>query len=103
MKLRNTYQRGESYFWLKYSLVRDGASTVAFLQNLRGARYAVLSLETLEGEAFRALFISAPWHIDRGVFGTGESFLWRMKSSRAETSDSVVEQARRESEIEVFK
>jgi hypothetical protein len=94
-------KRGES-FWLKYSLVRDGASTAAFLQNLRGARYTVMSMETLEGEVFGA-FTSAPWHIDHGVFGTGESFLWRMKSSRAKTSDSVVEQARMESEIEVFK
>ena len=73
MKLRNMYQRRESYFWLKYWMVRDGASTVAFLQNLRGARYTVMSLETLEGEIFGALFLSAHVTLIAGCLGLGKA------------------------------
>lgn len=37
-----------------------------------------------------------------GFFGSGQSFLWRMRGSRASSCKSVLDQARRESEIEVF-
>ena len=94
-------KRGES-FWLKYSLVRDGASTTTFLRQLRGSKYTVMAMETVDGEVFGA-FTAAPWHIAHNSFGGGEAFLWKMKKSRNETCTSVAEQAKMESDIEVFR
>jgi len=99
-------KRGES-FWLKYSLVRDGASSIAFLQRLRGSTHTLMAMETVDGEVFGA-FCSQPWTIQPRYFGTGESFLWRMKHSRIlENGEqyhtgTLQEQAQHEAEIEVF-
>jgi hypothetical protein len=83
-------KRGES-FWLKYSLVRDGASLSTLLNKSRGSKYSILALETLDGEVFGA-FLGEPWHFDHSFYGTGESFVWKMKRNRDEISiffDSV--------------
>jgi hypothetical protein len=66
-----------------------------------------MAMETVDGEVFWA-FSAAPWTIQHGSFGTAESFLWRMKRSRnmmdCEDNDTslVIEQAKRETDIEVF-
>merc|ERR1712216_256303 len=73
-------KRGESY-WLKYSLVRDGASAMTFLQNVRGSTHTLLATETIDGEVFGGFF-SNTWAIQNSYFGTGESFLWKMKTRR---------------------
>ncbi len=88
-------------FWMKYSLVRDGASLITFLQHARGATYSVLAIETIDGEVFGA-FTTEPWRKNWNFFGGGESFLWRMRHTRKERSHSIIDQARMESEIEVF-
>jgi hypothetical protein len=94
-------KRGES-FWLKYSMVRDGSSALTFLQKVRGSKYTLLALETLDGEVFGA-FTSEPWHIDHGYFGTGECFLWRMRQPRSHSASCILEQAKNEGEIDVHK
>jgi hypothetical protein len=94
-------KQGET-FWLKYSLVRDGADSAIFLRNLRGSTHTVLTMETVEGEVFGA-YTGAPWTIQHDYFGTGESFLWRMKGSREDTSGSLFERAKREADLEAFK
>ncbi|GAX13451.1 hypothetical protein FisN_34Lh057 [Fistulifera solaris] len=88
-------------FWMKYSLVRDGASLFTFLQHARGATYSVLAIETIDGEVFGA-FTTEPWRKNWHFFGGDESFLWRMRRTRKERSHSIIDQARMESEIEVF-
>lgn len=93
-------KRGES-FWLKYSLVRDGASLATFLNKMRGTKYGILAIETVEGEVFGAL-TGEPWHLDLKTYGSAESFVWRMRHSRSEISDSIAEQAQRESDIDIF-
>ncbi len=100
-------KKGES-FWLKYSLVRDGASTISFLQQVRASPYTLLAMETIDGEVFGGFFASA-WTVQPDYFGTGESFLWRMKNPRKlhegddyEPEESLVEQIERESELEIF-
>lgn len=93
-------KRGES-FWLKYSLVRDGDSTTKFLRTLRGSPYTLIAMETVDGEVFGA-FTSAAWTIQPSFFGGGEAFVWRMKHSRLEIADSVMEQAQQETDLEVF-
>lgn len=92
--------RGES-FWLKYSLVRDGASIVTFLRNLRGSPTTLMAMETVDGEVFGA-FTSSAWNIQPSFYGGGSSFLWRMTHSRAEVATSVMEQAKRETDLEIF-
>jgi hypothetical protein len=91
----------ESNFWLKYSLVRDGADLISLLQNVRGSKHTFIAIETVDGEVFGS-FTSSPWHKAQSFFGTGESFLWRMRGSRAELCNSVLDQARVESDIDVF-
>jgi hypothetical protein len=88
-------------YWMKYSLVRDGASLHAFLQYARGASYSVLAIETVDGEVF-GCFTSEPWRKNWNYFGGGESFLWRMRHSRKEKHYSIIDQARVESEIDVY-
>jgi hypothetical protein len=99
-------KQGES-FWLKYSLVRDGADKTSFLKHLRSEQYTVMAMETMDGEVFGA-FTAAPWHIQHGYFGTAESFVWRLKHPREDDEDdsediTYEERDHREREIEVFK
>jgi len=93
----------EDNFWIKYSLVRDGSSLIALLQNCRASKYTVVAIETVEGEVFGS-FTSMPWRKQHGFFGTGQSFLWRMKEPRMNASITCPEeQAELESNVEVFK
>jgi hypothetical protein len=91
---------GENY-WMKYSLVRDGASLHTFLQYARGTKYSILAIETVDGEVFGA-FTGEPWRKNWNYFGSQESFLWKMRHSRKEKSHSIIDQAHVESEIDVF-
>ena len=88
-------------FWMKYSLVRDGANLITFLQQARGARYTILALETVDGEVFGA-FTTEPWRKNWNTFGGGESFLWRMRHSRKIKCHSIIDQAHKESIVDVY-
>ena len=88
-------------FWMKYSLVRDGASMVALLKAARGAKSSFLAIETVDGEVFGS-FTTQPWRKNWNYFGGTESFLWRMQHSRKEKTKSIIDQAQMESEIEVY-
>jgi hypothetical protein len=72
-----------------------------FLQYARGTKYSILAIETVDGEVFGA-FTGEPWRKNWNYFGSGESFLWRMRHSRKEKSHSIIDQAHLESEIDVF-
>ena len=87
--------------WMKYSMVRDGASWHSFLQAARGAKHTFLAIETVEGEVFGS-FTSDPWRKSWNYFGGSEAFLWRMRHTRREKTHSIIDQAQLESEIEVF-
>jgi hypothetical protein len=90
-------------FWLKYSLVRDGASLPSLLRHIRGTKHTLIAIETVEGEVFGS-FTSSPWRKNWNYYGNGESFLWRMRRSRSEKDAqfSVLDQAKLESELDVF-
>lgn len=88
-------------FWLKFSLVRDGASLDILKRYCRAATHTVLAIETTNGEVFGA-FTSAPWRLSNKYFGTGEAFLWRMRHGRNTPVHSLFEQAQLESEIDIF-
>ncbi len=91
----------EQNFWMKYSLLRDGASFFKLLQNVRGSKATLIAMETVEGEVFGS-FTSTPWRKHTSFFGSGESFLWRMRNDRKTECKSIIDQAKLESEIEVF-
>lgn len=91
---------GQNYY-LKYSMVRDGSSLHSFLKRARGVQHGVLAIETLDGEVFGA-FTGQAWRKNWNYFGSGESFLWRMRRSRLEKTHDILEQAQLESEIDVF-
>jgi hypothetical protein len=52
-------------FWLKYSLVRDGASMNTLKQYVRGSSNTILAIETTTGEVFGA-FTTSPWRNQPG-------------------------------------
>lgn len=54
------YAVSEQNFFMKYSLLRDGASFISLLQNVRGSTHTLVALETTDGEVFGS-FTSAPW------------------------------------------
>jgi len=79
-------KRGQ-LFWLKYSMVRDGASMHSLLQKTEASTYNIFAIETMEGEVFGA-FTSHPWTISRNFYGSSESFLWRSDGLRDATRSS---------------
>ena len=91
----------ETNFWMKYSLLRDGASMHSLLQKTRGAKHTIIAIETVDGEVFGS-FTSDPWRKNWKYFGTGESFLWRMRKSRNTPCKSIIDQAHLESELDVY-
>lgn len=89
-------------WWLKYSLVRDGASLDTLRNYCRAAQYTVLAIQTTKGDVFGA-FTTAPWHTgEHGYFGCGESFVWKMRHNRFDHCCSLYEQAQMESECDVY-
>ena len=88
-------------YWLKFSLVRDGASLDTLKRYVRAATHTVLAIETITGEVFGS-FTSSPWRTQSGYYGTGEAFLWRMCKSRKTKVYSLFEQAQLETEIDIY-
>lgn len=88
-------------FYMKYSMIRDGASLQTLLKQARGIKYSILAVETVDGEVFGS-FTGQAWRKSWNYFGTGESFLWRMRHSRLEKTNGVLDQAQKESEIDVY-
>jgi TLD len=95
------YSKAGENFWMKFSMVRDGASMSSLLRHARGSKYTFLAIETTDGEVFGS-FTSAPWRKNWNYFGGQDSFLWRMRHTRKEKSHSIIDQAKIESEIDVF-
>jgi len=92
----------DHHYWLKFSLVRDGSSLGTLLQQVRGARYTLLALETVDGEVL-GCFTSTCWKRQHNFFGSGEAFLWRMRQPRRTSSSrSILDQAQLESELDVY-
>lgn len=91
---------GENFF-MRYSMIRDGASLQTLLKRARGIQYSILAVETIDGEVFGS-FTGQAWRKSWNYFGTGESFLWRMRHSRLEPTNGILDQAQKESEIDVF-
>lgn len=78
------YAVSEDNFWLKFSLVRDGASLRSLLRQVMASQHTILCIETNDGEVFGS-FCSTPWRNNgqsQKWFGTGEAFLWKLKQSR---------------------
>jgi hypothetical protein len=95
------YSKMGENFWLKYSMVRDGASLHSFLRHARGSKYSVMAIETVDGEVFGA-FVGEAWRKNWNYYGSGQSFLWRMRHTRHEKTHSIIDQAHMESEIDVY-
>ena len=89
-------------FWLKYSMVRDGATMRALLQKIRSSARTVIAIETTEGDVFGA-FTSSPWrpHGHR-YYGSCEAYLWRMAKSRFTECATVDDQILLEYDLEIF-
>ncbi|KAL3942719.1 MAG: hypothetical protein SGBAC_003126 [Bacillariaceae sp.] len=75
------YTKRGQLFWLKYSMVRDGASMYTLLQKTKTSQHSIIAIETTEGEVIGA-FTSQPWTISLNFYGTAESFLWRLRGLR---------------------
>jgi hypothetical protein len=95
------YSISEDNFWMKYSLLRDGASMHSLLQHSRGAKYTIIAIETVDGEVFGS-FTADSWRKGWNYFGSGESFLWRMRQPRVTPCHSIIDQAQLESELDVY-
>lgn len=88
-------------FWMKFSLLRDGASLNTMKHYARASSYSILAIETDKGEVFGA-FTSESWRNHFGYYGSAPAFVWTMKHSRLTKYYSLFDQAQMESEIEVF-
>jgi len=93
-------------FWLKYSLIRDGASLVAMYSKIVMTKNTIIAVETLEGDVF-GCFMAKPWEKSGKFEMCGTSFLWRMRKKRRSTEGVMDEEmldlvAREEGEIDIF-
>ncbi|CAJ1966106.1 unnamed protein product [Cylindrotheca closterium] len=96
------YTKRGQLFWLKYSMVRDGASMHTLLQKTEASQYNIIAIETMEGEVFGA-FTSQAWNISVNFYGTAESFLWRLEGLRgATTTQSSDSSCSNKETMEVF-
>mmetsp|Transcript_30179 Transcript_30179/g.46028 ORF Transcript_30179/g.46028 Transcript_30179/m.46028 type:complete len:447 (-) Transcript_30179:1160-2500(-) len=93
----------EDNFWLKYSMIRDGAAMRALLKQVRSSARTVIAIETMDGDVFGS-FTSSPWRPNgKRFYGNGESFLWKVKQNRYTECNNVQEQIELEKDIDVFK
>lgn len=92
--------QGQNY-WMKYSLIRDGASLDTFRAYARASKDNILAIETTRGDVF-GVYTSSHWHTSPHLFGGSPSFVWRMRHSRTSPCHSLFEQAQMESEIDVY-
>jgi hypothetical protein len=88
-------------WWLKYSLVRDGASMDTFKRYVRAASHSILAIETTKGHVF-GCYTSSPWRTNPSFYGGEPAFVWKMRHNRNSTCHSLVQQAALEGEIDVF-
>jgi hypothetical protein len=92
---------GQNY-WLRYSLVRDGASLETLKRYVRAADQTIVAIETPTGQVFGAFCVS-PWRNHHSFFGSPQgAFVWKMRYSRRTKCASLFEQAKLESEIDVY-
>ena len=87
--------------WLKYSLVRDGASLETFKQYSRASKETILAIETTKGHVF-GCYVSQPWRTSPTFYGGSPSFIFKMRHSRNTPCHSLIDQAQMEGEIDVF-
>lgn len=100
--------RGYNY-WLKYSLIRDGASLETLDAKSGFSRKSILAVETMDGHVF-GCFMGRPWERTCRYEASGVSFLWRMKGRRSfdgpslstDEQSGLEDQARIEEDIEVY-
>lgn len=88
-------------FWMKFSLIRDGASLYTLKQYIKATPNILLAIETTNGDVFGA-FTSHTWKNHPTFFGGGPCFLWCMRESRRTPCHSLFEQAQMESIIDVY-
>jgi len=94
------YIQGQN-LWLKYSLVRDGASLETFKQYSRASKETILAIETTKGHVF-GCYVSQPWRTSPTFYGGAPSFIFKMRHSRNTPCHSLLDQAQMEGEIDVF-
>lgn len=87
--------------WMKYSLVRDGASLDTFKQYARASKDTILAIETTKGHVF-GCFVSQPWRTAPTFYGGSPSFVFKMRHNRNTPVHSLMEQAQLEGEIDVY-
>ncbi|KAL3778915.1 hypothetical protein HJC23_009835 [Cyclotella cryptica] len=97
------YALKEENFWLKYSLVRDGASLETVFKSLRHSQHTVLAIETTRGVVFGS-FTSHPWRCNGNkYYGSCDAFVWNLRRKREQDNClSLDEYILRESTLDVF-
>lgn len=89
-------------FWLKYSLVRDGPSLWTLLRQVRASEDTFIAIETVDGHVFGS-FTCKAWRLSQGWYGQNtDAFLWKMRRSRSEASESLIQKAFQEAEVQVY-
>lgn len=97
------YSHQEENFWLKYSLVRDGASLEVIFKQLRHSQHTILAIETTQGEVFGS-FTSHAWRSNgNNYYGSCDAFVWNLRRKRDEDNcNSLDEYVLRESTLDVY-
>lgn len=94
------YSVAEENFLLKFAIERDGSALLTLLAKVRSSKHTIISVETVDGYVFGA-FCSSPWRARSSWFGSGESFLWRLKKPRMNSNNKTYDNDS-DNEIEIY-
>mmetsp|Transcript_25865 Transcript_25865/g.36258 ORF Transcript_25865/g.36258 Transcript_25865/m.36258 type:complete len:198 (+) Transcript_25865:2-595(+) len=83
-------------------MIRDGSSLRSLFQHIEATPRTLIAIETTKGEVFGS-FTSTQWRVSGlEYYGSGETFLWKLKKPRMASCKTAEDQVVLESEVEVF-
>jgi hypothetical protein len=65
---------------------------------VRASKWTIIGVETMEGDVFGS-FTGTPWRKQKGWYGSGEAFLWRLKQSRLASTELSAKSSTNQMEI----
>eukprot|EP00957_Ditylum_brightwellii_P173285 13192587-Ditylum_brightwellii.AAC.1 len=97
------FASSEDNYWMKYSLIRDGASLSTLLSKVEKNSCAIIAIETMDGDVFGS-FTNDSWKRSNEYYGSGVSLLWRVKKARFAPRSIMSKKSHQylDSELEVY-
>jgi hypothetical protein len=87
--------------YLMHNFQRDGGSLRTLIKNVENFSSIFMIIQTFDGNVF-GCFTSSPWGLERDFFGSGHSFVWRLRHKRSISNRAGYNDAEKEEKLQVF-